>query len=182
MDKKILPKREYLDECFTYDAESGLLLWRERPLNHFSNREERDKFNMDHAGRFKQTFLDEGYFSVYVDRCPYMAHRIIWKLTTGEEPNVIDHINGVRHDNRMSNLRSVTQRENSRNVFPYHKDMDEVSGEPLERVVATRIEREYVQEFKEHIKENYPTMSVSERIRYLIREDLEEWRKEECNV
>lgn len=32
-----------------------------------------------------------------------------------EEPNIIDHINGIRHDNRICNLRNVTQKENVRN-------------------------------------------------------------------
>ena len=45
----------------------------------------------------------------------YYVHRIIFKLCTGQEPNLIDHINGDPVDNRIENLRSVTNTENMRN-------------------------------------------------------------------
>lgn len=43
------------------------------------------------------------------------AHRVVWFIHTGEEATVIDHINGIRTDNRIENLRGCTQQENSRN-------------------------------------------------------------------
>jgi hypothetical protein len=46
----------------------------------------------------------------------YFVHRIIYKLCTGEEPILIDHINGDPLDNRIENLRSVTNMENMRNA------------------------------------------------------------------
>lgn len=48
----------------------------------------------------------------------YLSHRIIYRMMTGLDPgiNQIDHINGVRHDNRWSNLRLVTVNENQQNV------------------------------------------------------------------
>ena len=56
-----------------------------------------------------------GYLRVAVDDCEYQGHRIIWRLVTGEEPEEIDHINGVRSDNRLCNLRSVDTAENAKN-------------------------------------------------------------------
>lgn len=45
-----------------------------------------------------------------------LAHRLIWLYMTGEHPtDEIDHINGIRTDNRWKNLRQVTAFENSRN-------------------------------------------------------------------
>lgn len=47
------------------------------------------------------------------------AHRVAWKLLTGRDPRgFIDHINGIRSDNRPLNLRDVSFRENVLNRHP----------------------------------------------------------------
>lgn len=52
-----------------------------------------------------------------------LAHRLIWALYYGEWPKgSIDHINGVRHDNRIVNLRVVCSWENSHNNKVRRKD------------------------------------------------------------
>ena len=45
------------------------------------------------------------------------AHSVAWILAHGAIPHgkQIDHINGIRDDNRLCNLRLVTQRENDQN-------------------------------------------------------------------
>ncbi len=46
-----------------------------------------------------------------------MSHRAAWAIYYGEYPkNHIDHINGVRTDNKIINLRDVTRSENQRNM------------------------------------------------------------------
>lgn len=60
--------------------------------------------------------LRDGYNMVVVDRRRYMAHRVAWLFTTGAWPRgVIDHINGVKNDNRFENLRDTTQKVNGQN-------------------------------------------------------------------
>jgi hypothetical protein len=45
------------------------------------------------------------------------AHRVVWAIHRGVWPDgEIDHINGDRADNRISNLRDVTRSENARNA------------------------------------------------------------------
>ena len=57
-----------------------------------------------------------GYWQVMLDRKSYLAHRIIWKWMTGDDPpQLIDHINHDTHDNRWENLRLAAFTENSQN-------------------------------------------------------------------
>lgn len=120
---KKLPSREYLAECFSYDCATGLFRWRERPLSHFSNSPERSALwkksysNSRFAG--KPAFSSgngAGHRASYLDGQKVYAHRVAWKLSYGDDPAIIDHINGDPNDNRLSNLRSVTHQENLRNT------------------------------------------------------------------
>jgi hypothetical protein len=57
-----------------------------------------------------------GYLILKIKRKQYKAHRMAWLYHYGEMPALnIDHINGDRLDNRIENLRSVSQLINNRN-------------------------------------------------------------------
>lgn len=46
-----------------------------------------------------------------------MAHRLAWMIVNGKFPDFeIDHINRVRDDNRISNLREATSSQNGYNT------------------------------------------------------------------
>lgn len=63
-----------------------------------------------------------GYVKITIKGKQYQAHRLAWLYVYGKWPdNSIDHINGVRHDNRIANLRDVTDRVNSENQRKAHK-------------------------------------------------------------
>ncbi len=56
--------------------------------------------------------------SVYINNKAYefRGHRFVWYVKYGEIPiEQIDHINRIRDDNRIENLRSVSNKENSFN-------------------------------------------------------------------
>ena len=63
-----------------------------------------------------------GYCTVCITFCGksflVYAHRMAWALTHGSWPvDTIDHINMCRHDNRLANLRMVTNEHNQQNII-----------------------------------------------------------------
>lgn len=68
------------------------------------------------SGNVLGTIDEYGYRRITIGRKKYRAHRLIWIMVTGKPPsNDIDHKNGIRDDNRFSNLRDATRFENSQN-------------------------------------------------------------------
>lgn len=66
----------------------------------------------DLAGNIRQ----DGYARIIIDSKSYPSHRLAWFYFYGKFPdNVLDHINTVRADNRISNLREDTGRWNNQN-------------------------------------------------------------------
>lgn len=58
----------------------------------------------------------DGYRLIRINKRLYLAHRLAWLVTYGVWPSEdIDHINGVRSDNRIANLRDVPRRVNLEN-------------------------------------------------------------------
>ena len=57
----------------------------------------------------------EGYIRVGIAGKRYKAHRLAFLYMTGEWPNVVDHINGDRTDNRWANLRDADHTVNAEN-------------------------------------------------------------------
>ena len=55
---------------------------------------------------------DKGYKRCTINRVTYFQHRLIYLYHHGVWPNVCDHINQNKSDNRIENLRSVTFQEN----------------------------------------------------------------------
>lgn len=103
-----LPSPEELRQLLIYSPETGKLTWRERGDPPWDAR---------YAGKAALTGLNrDGYPSGKIHGRTMAAHRVIWALCSGEWPsNQIDHINGDRSDNRISNLRHVTHAENGMN-------------------------------------------------------------------
>lgn len=62
-----------------------------------------------------------GYYRIKFARIEYKAHRLAWFLQTSTQPNTIDHIDGNPANNVFTNLRSVTQKENSCNKVMHRR-------------------------------------------------------------
>lgn len=108
LDQKLL--RALVD----YDGNTGLFEWRTLPhtfstCNH--------KWNEAKAGKKCGIVGEKGYAHISLLGKKYKAHRLAWLYVYGHFPkNEIDHINRVRDDNRIANLRDVTRAENMQNT------------------------------------------------------------------
>jgi hypothetical protein len=69
------------------------------------------------SGEVAGTLTSNGYREVHVDGRRYYEHRLAWLYIYGRLPQTtIDHINGDRSDNRLSNLREANLFEQARNT------------------------------------------------------------------
>ena len=68
------------------------------------------------AGTIGGHLRSDGYIYIKVDGVTCLAHRLAWLYINNEWPvDEIDHVNHIKDDNRLINLRVVTHAENSRN-------------------------------------------------------------------
>lgn len=118
--KKTLPI-PYLHELLDADFEAGTLTWRRRPVERFKDGKQSAAhnaaiWNSRYAGKVAGTRDNNGYLCFKISDRNYFVHRTLWAMANGVWPeDQIDHANGVRDDNRLSNLRAVSHAENGRN-------------------------------------------------------------------
>lgn len=95
---------ERVREVLDYEPETGILRWRVARKGVM-------------AGKVAGCKHPNGYVVVTVEFHLCQAHRLAWLYMYGEWPvNDIDHINGVKDDNRIANLRDVSHQVNKQNM------------------------------------------------------------------
>ena len=96
---------EIVRDRFNYNEETGWLTWKN---NYFKSK------NGTRAGSLSKS---TGYRVIKINNKLYQEHRIIWLWCKGfDTENQIDHINRIRNDNRISNIREATPSCNMKNI------------------------------------------------------------------
>jgi hypothetical protein len=105
-----------LNDLLSYDPLTGKVHWKYRDQRHFKSQWAYLVWNQLYAGEEITYKNPNGYFVTSIMGKKYLLHRLIWLLNYGKWPDSVDHINGVRDDNRLANLRSVSHQDNMRNT------------------------------------------------------------------
>lgn len=101
-EKESLITQAYLKSLFEY--KDGQLIWKVA----------RQKIRI---GQVAGTLQKTGYIHIGIDGEQYVAHRLIWLYHHGVWPEqLLDHINRQKDDNRIQNLREVSQQQNMRHT------------------------------------------------------------------
>jgi hypothetical protein len=62
----------------------------------------------------EQDYNTKGYKRVTVEGKRYLTHRLVMLVYKGDSELEVDHLNGIKDDNRLENLEYVTSKENTR--------------------------------------------------------------------
>jgi hypothetical protein len=101
-----------------FDYEDGRLIWKNP---HVPSRAK--------VGARAGTFSDTtGYRQVTIKSVYVMEHRVIFLWHHGYLPTNVDHINNIRDDNRIENLRAASINENRYNASPKRNNISGVRG------------------------------------------------------
>lgn len=128
--------QQKLQEVYDYNEETGEFKYRITTANGFAG----DLATQKHSA---------GYLSVAINKKSYLAHRIIFFYKKGYWPEMMDHINHIKSDNRWCNLREVNNQENTMNLPLQKNSATGVMGVCLHR--PTGKYRAYIMVNRKHI-------------------------------
>lgn len=143
MATRELPTPNQIRQLLHYEPDTGRFFWVERGPEWFTHctpgHEDRIRsaWNAAWSGKEAGLINGYGYRQINIQRRHIGGHRIAWCYVYGAWPNgQIDHINGVREDNRIANLRDVSHDANQRNMRLGRHNTSGVSGVHLCKITG----------------------------------------------
>lgn len=103
--------------------------------------------------KLKPTLHHTGYLVVSICGKQERVHRFVWEYFNGQilDDKLIDHINHIKTDNRLCNLRLVTSKENTNNAIDF-KGSWNLKGEEVKTAKITNEQFfEMVRDFKNNM-------------------------------
>lgn len=95
-----------------YNPDTGIITRGKAPVRVFKSIRDYNYWNK-RVDRYVGSKDKDGYLRIRAYSKQYLAHRVAWYLYYGKWPDtILDHINCNREDNRIMNLREITQKEN----------------------------------------------------------------------
>lgn len=111
-------KKSDFDDYIRYNEVDGSFVWLKRCDKSKYTKTFMSQFNSRFAGKVAGSLSVHGYVRIQVDGVMTPAHRMAYAYVYGEldDSLEIDHINGIKTDNRIVNLRAVDRVVNSKNI------------------------------------------------------------------
>ncbi len=101
---------ELVHDYIKYCEKTGEFRWKQSPAN---------RAKIGAIAGYKH---HSGYMVIEFKGAVYQAHRLAWWMVNGMlPPEEIDHINGIRDDNRICNLREASRTQNQHNRKTWSK-------------------------------------------------------------
>jgi len=120
---------------FLYNHITGDLIYKPRCRSLFKKNHSYSSWNNKIMNKPVKKLDKDGYLIATIFKDFYMAHRVCWLLYYGEFPKYqIDHINHIRADNRIVNLRDVSHTDNMKNKKRYKNNKSGFMGVSWDRI------------------------------------------------
>lgn len=121
--------QKILKDRLVYNPDTGIFVWRIRDLKYFKNDRDMNAWNTRYAGKIAGHLnKHHGYWIIVINNKNYRAHRLAWLYINGYMPNELDHVNHMKADNRIINLREVTHLQNSKNKTLHKNNTSGITG------------------------------------------------------